>query len=122
MNSSSVLPKEQAGQQSNIQKDTTPTNDELLIQYQEENEQLRNQLIILQTENTNLKQIIEENSSTITAAKKNVDEARNNNINKCGQHPWTLKCFHHYNTGNWTTLDHPRHWTQHSATQELWKL
>ena len=31
---------------------------------------------------------------------------------QCGQHPWTLKCFHHYNTGDWITLDHPRNWSQ----------
>lgn len=35
-----------------------------------------------------------------------------NATNKCGQHPWTLKCFHYYNAGNWTTLDHPRNWSQ----------
>lgn len=32
--------------------------------------------------------------------------------NMCGQHPWSLECFHHYNAGNWTTLDHPRYWSQ----------
>jgi len=32
--------------------------------------------------------------------------------NMCGQHPWTLECFHHYNAGDWTTLDHPRNWSQ----------
>ena len=32
--------------------------------------------------------------------------------NKCGQHPWSIECYHHYNAGNWTTLDHPRNWSQ----------
>jgi len=85
MNSSSVHPMED--QIKRLQKDTTlaatpqpptnksNTNNELLIQYQEENTNLRNQLITLQTENTNLKQIIEENSSTITAAKQTAETA-----------------------------------------------
>jgi len=86
INSSSVLPEDQVEQQSNsMQEDTTPaanpqphtnnTNNELLIQYQEENTNLLNQIIILQTENTNLKQIIEENSSTISAAKETAETA-----------------------------------------------
>ena len=66
-------------QQSNsMQMDTTPvanlqtitnnTNEELLIQYQEENTNLRNQIIILQTENTTLKQIIEAAKQTAETA------------------------------------------------------